>query len=187
MVLKNLWHFTRAYIEHGDSIPLPSYIYIAFTEPRITQCILGKGDIAAHVIGRCVGALVVTKLVADINARNLPVSDAESACLTAILGDDYQDVTHWSSLPGAIQFLNIVFLISDNIIDDSWSPTSDVLDVVQETFCILSQALPAPLNAQMQLDLTDALMVISEGRLNPFLNLASIAKDTHQGPRLFPM
>ena len=148
---------------------MPSYVYIAFTHSSITRRILEKDDIAAHVIRHCVGALVVTKLSADINARTLPVNDAELACLSALLGTSYQDVTHCLSVPGAIQFANMVFLMSDDIIDYSWSPTSDVLYMVQEVFSILSQALPAPLDAEMQLDLTDALMDVSQGRFKPKL------------------
>ena len=163
MVLKNLWHFTRAYIEHGDSFPLPSYIYIAFTHPRVTHCILEKGDFAALVIRHCIGVLVVNKLSTDINSRIGPVSVTELAGLSTILGTDSQDVNHWLSHPGAIQFANMVFLIND-IYDDFWSPISDVLDVVRQTFSILSRALPAQLGEEMWLDLTDTLMDVAQGR-----------------------
>ena len=67
MCLKNLWRLTRAYIASGNLTPLPSYIFIAFTHPEITCRILEKGDISAHVTRRCVGALIVNKLAADIN------------------------------------------------------------------------------------------------------------------------
>ena len=168
MVLKNLWHFTRAYIEHGNSIPLPSYIYIAFAHPRVIHCILEIGDLSALVIRHCVGALVVNKLAADINSRIGPVSDAELAGLSAILGTDNQDVTHLLSHPGTIQFVNMVFLIND--MNDSWSQTSpDVLDVVLQTFGILCQALPAQLDAEMRLDLTATLTDVSQGRFEPIL------------------
>ena len=163
-LLKNLWHFTRMLIEHGNSIPMPSYVYIAFTHQSITRRILEKDDIAARVISCCVGALVVTKLVADINARTLPVNDEELACLSAILSADCQDLTHLLRFPGALQFANMVFFMSDDIVDCSWSPTSDVLDMVQETFSILSQALPAQLDGEMKLNLTDAFMDVSQGR-----------------------
>ena len=131
--LTNLWHFTKAYIKRGNSIPLPSYVYIAFTHPKITRRILEKvekDDIAAHVTRRCVGALVVNKLAADINLRILPVNDAELACLSAILGIDSEDVTLLLSHPGGVQFANMVLLVLLEDIHDppSWIPTSDVLD-----------------------------------------------------------
>ena len=166
--MKNLWHFTRAYIEHGNSIPLPSYVFTTFTNQSITRRILEKGDIATLVTRRCVGALVVRKLAADLNVRTLPVENVELACLSAILGTDNQDVTHLLSHPGAIQFTNLMFLIHD--INDSWGQTSPhVLDMVLQTFRILSQALPAQLDAEMQLDLTDALAEVSRGQFEPIL------------------
>src|ERR1700761_9250225 len=93
LCLKNLWHLTRAYIARGNSTPLPSYIFIAFTHPEITCRILEKGDIASHVTRRCVGALIVNKLAADINSlislrpgTELPDDDADSelGCLSFI-------------------------------------------------------------------------------------------------------
>jgi len=165
MCLKNLWHFTRVYIERGNSIPLPSYIYIAFTHPDINRRIRERYDRAVYVISRCVSALVVNKLAADINARTPPVNDAELACLSAVLGTNSQEVTLFLSHPGAIQFANMLFLASDNIYgSSSWSPTSDVLDMVRQTFDILSTALPAQLDAEMQLDLTDTMMDVSKGQ-----------------------
>jgi hypothetical protein len=51
-------------------------------------------------------------------------------------------------------------VIYDN---DSWSPT--LLDVVQQTFRVLSQCLPvsAELDAEMRLDLTETLIEVSRG------------------------
>jgi hypothetical protein len=167
MFLMNLWHFARAYIEHGNSVPLPSYIFIAFTHPRITHLISGQGgDIAPQVIRHCLGALVVNKLATDIDARTLqdPVNDAELGCLSAILGTDSQDVTRLFSYPGAIQFANMIFLASDDVYRSSWISVPDVLDVVHRTFSIISQALPAQLNTEMHLDLTDTLTDVSKGR-----------------------
>lgn len=122
------------------------------------------GDIVPHVIRRCVGALVVNKLAADINARTLPVNDAELACLSAILDIDNKDVTYLLFPPGAIQFANMMFLVSDNVYDSLWTSTLDVLDIVRETFSIISQALPAQLGAEMQVDLTDSFLDVLKGR-----------------------
>jgi hypothetical protein len=74
MFLKNLWNYTRAYIEHGNSIPLPSYIFIALTHPMATRRIFQGGDTAPLVIYVVLEALVVNKVAADINTRTLPVT-----------------------------------------------------------------------------------------------------------------
>ncbi|KAN0137323.1 hypothetical protein V8E53_004768 [Lactarius tabidus] len=165
MCLRGLWYFERA-LNQINSMYLPSCIYISFINPEVTHHIRSHSDPTVHVIGNCVLALVVNMLAADINARILPVKDAELACLSAILGTDSQDVTRWLSYPGAIQFANIFFLIDDIYDNNSWSPTSDVLDVVLQTFSILSRGLlvPAQLDAEMRLDLTETLLEVSKGR-----------------------
>ncbi|KAF8263552.1 hypothetical protein EI94DRAFT_1740621 [Lactarius quietus] len=162
--LKNLWNFTRKHIERGNSVSLPSYVYIVFTHPGITRCILQKDDFASHVIRRCVGVFVVNKLATDINARIHPVSDAELVCLSSILRTPSRDVTYLLRHSGAIEIVNMVFLMSDAVYGPpSWKPTSDVLDVVQQTFSILSQGLPAQLDAELRLDLIDMMKEVSKG------------------------
>ncbi len=165
--MKNLWHFTREYSERGSSVPLPSYVCIAFTNPEMTRRIREEQDLTVRVIGRCVEALVVNKLAADINSRDVSesVTDDELACLSAILGSKSDDVMLWLDHPGAIEFTNMVFLA----LDDFYSFTletvpSYVLDVVQQTFSALSQALPPELNTMMRLNQTDTLMNVSDGQ-----------------------
>lgn len=167
MCQKSLWDFTRVYIQYRDSVPLPSCIYIIFTHPGITQSILQEADISTHVTRHFLGALVVSKLATDINMCMLPVNDTELACLSTVLETDIQDVTHLLSHPGAIQFANMVFLMLDTVYDPSWNPTLEVLGVVQQTFSILFQALPAQLDADGQLDLTDTLKEVHEGQFEP--------------------
>ena len=167
--MKNLWDFTREYNERGNSVPLPSYVYIAFTNPKMirwSRHIDKQPDLAVHVIGRCVEALVVNKLAADINSRNVQVSNDELACLSTILGIKSDGVMLLLSHPGAIELTNMVFFALVDFYSESTYPREflDVLlDVVQKTFGILSQALPAELNATMR-DQTDALMAVSDGQ-----------------------
>ncbi len=105
--MKNLWHFTREYNESGNSVPLPSYVCIAFTNPETTRRIREQCDLAVRVIGRCVEALVVNKLAADMNSRNVLVSNDELAYLSAILGTESHDVRLCLSQPGTIELLNL--------------------------------------------------------------------------------
>ncbi|KAH9159996.1 hypothetical protein EDB89DRAFT_1006345 [Lactarius sanguifluus] len=162
--MKNLWHFTRGYNERGNSLPLPSYVYIAFTNPEMTRRICEERDLAVHVIGRCVEALVINKLAADINSREFPVSNDELACLSVILGTKSRDVTLLLSCPCAIEFTNMVFLALDDF--DSSTPGTVppyVLDVFQQTSSALSRALPPELNSKMRLNQTDTLMDVPDG------------------------
>ncbi|SRR6266702_3043563 len=165
MCLKSLWNVLRASNEPGNLVPLPSYIYGAFTNSVMTRRIREQSDLAVRVIGRCVGALIVNKLAADINSRNVPVSNDELACLSVILGFKSDDVMLLLSHPGAIEFMNVVSLAWVNI-DSSASASvpSDVPDVFQQTFGILSQALPVELNATIQLNRTDTLMNVADGK-----------------------
>ena len=163
MCLMCLWYFGRVFNQLGKSTPLPSDIYIAFLNPEVIRRIRRHPDRTVRVVGRCVMALIVIQLVADISARTLPVKDAELLCLSAILETTNQDVTQLLGHPGTIQFANMVFLM-DDIYDPSWSPTSNAPDVVGQTFNILAQSLPARLDAEIQLDLRGTLMEVSKGQ-----------------------
>ena len=109
-------------------------------------------------------SLVVNKLAADIISRTLPINDAELACLSAILNTDSQGAIYVLSHPGAIQLARISLLMS-NTIDDAifWNPASNALSVIQQTFSILFQVLPAQFDAELRLDLTDTLMDMAKG------------------------
>lgn len=184
--MKNLWHFTRESNEPGNSEPLPSYICLAFTNPEMTRRIHGESGLAIFVIGRCVGALVVNKLVAGINARDIPVSNLELACLSAILGTKSDTVLLLLRHRGAIELTNLAFLAWANI-DSSGSASvpPDVLHVVHQTFAILSKALPAELNTTMKLDQTDALISVPEGQCELiFRSPGNRLKGAHQGLHL---
>jgi hypothetical protein len=163
--MKNLWRFMRELNEPGNLEPLPSYICLAFTNPEMTRRILGESSsgFAVHAIGRCVQALVVNKLAAEINARNVPASNVELACLTAILGTTSDNVALLLRHQGAIELTNIAFLSWDNI-DSSDSVPSDDLDVLHRTFAILSQALPAELDNKVGLDHKGDLLNAPDGQ-----------------------
>jgi len=118
------------------------------------------------VIGRCVEALVVNKLAANINSRNVPVSNDELACLSAILGTKSDDVMLLLRHSGAIEFTNMVFLSLNNFYSFTREVVSPpyLLDVVQHTSSALSQALPPELNVEMRLNQTDTLMNFFNGQ-----------------------
>ena len=161
MWMNNLWHFVRYCNEPWGSMPL--YVCIAFANPEMTRRIREERDLVVRVIGRCVEALVVNKVVANLNI-NVPTSDNELACLSAILGTERDDVKRLLHNQGTIQFSNMVFLALDDFYSFTLEPVPlYVLDVVQRTFSALSQALPLELNAKMRLNQTDTLMNISNG------------------------
>ena len=110
-------------------------------------------DLPTGVIGRCVQALVINKLTADINAYNVPVSDEDLACLSAILRTASDEVMLWFWQPGAIELGGIVTLVADifNSLVIKEVPL-DVLDVVQDTLDLISQALLAERIVQLKLD-----------------------------------
>ncbi|KAH8981018.1 hypothetical protein EDB92DRAFT_218944 [Lactarius akahatsu] len=165
MCLKNLWHFTRAYVKRGNSIPLPSYICIAITYPEITRRIHEEGDVAAHVLRRCVEALVVNKLATDMNGRTPPVNDAKLVCLSSILDSERRDVRLCLTQPGVLGLVNLAPFVLGPVgclkIDNLPLESRDIL---KQTLGILSHALPARLNAQLQQAQTIALFNISDDR-----------------------
>ncbi|KAI9467265.1 hypothetical protein BJY52DRAFT_1237405 [Lactarius psammicola] len=166
MCLKGLWHFGRAFNQSGKSVPLPSDICIAFSNPKTTPLVREERDFSVRVIGRCAGALVVNKLVADLRVHSgtISASDARLTCLSAILGTKIHDVQPLLSHLGAIEFTNIVFLALDDV--SPFHPDrvpSDVLEVIKQTFSTLTQALPVGPDAEMRLDQTNILMDVSDG------------------------
>ncbi len=178
--MMNLWHFTREHNEPQNSVPLPSYVCTAFTNPEMTRRIREERDSAVHVIGRCVEALVVNKLAADINSRNVPVSNDELACLSTILGTESDDVRLCLGQPGTIELVNLASLALGDVSSlraDQLPP--DTRSVLQQTLAILSQALPAQGNAELLLDQTVALFNVSDdnferiivSRLHGLLNM----------------
>lgn len=165
--MKNLWSFVKDCndSELGNSAPLPSYVCIAFANPELTRRINEECDLAVRVIGRCVGALVVNKLVTDIKSRRIPVSRDELTCLSAVLGTRSDDVKLLLDNSGAIELTNMAFLA----LDDFYTLTLDtvplyVLSVIEETFGFLSRALPPGLSAAMRQIQTDSVMNVSDGQ-----------------------
>jgi hypothetical protein len=166
--LKGLWYFVRAFNQLENLGPLPSSVctafLAAFTNPEMPRSMNRGYDLgydSTGVMARCVEALVVTKLVSDIKSRIVP-SPVELACLSAVLGTKSDDVIILLSRPGAIEFMNMVFLALDTRLDIFKVPY--LLDVVQQTFSALSQALPLDLNFKMPQNQTDTLMNVSCGQ-----------------------
>ena len=170
LCLRGLWSFGQAFNLLG--IDLPSDIYIVFLNSGVTLT-QSHSDATVRVIGHCAISSVVNKLVADINARTLPINDAELACLSVILNTDSQGVIYVLSHPGAIQLARMSLLMGlmSDTIDDAifWNPTSNARSVIQQTFSILFKALPAQLDAEIRLDLTDTLIDVAEGRFELIL------------------
>jgi hypothetical protein len=117
--MKNLWVFTRDYdtLKPSNSVPFPSYICVAFSNSEMARRIWEERDLAVRTIGRCVEALVVDQLAADVeSSKRFVGKDVELACLLAVLGteNDYMELTaqpserdqiHENGFPRVRQFL----------------------------------------------------------------------------------
>jgi hypothetical protein len=175
--MRSLWPFAKRFNESWTSAHLPPYVCISFINPEMTRRIREERGLAVRAMGRCVGALVVSKLSTDIKSRDLQITGDELrlASLSALLGTKSDDVTTLLHCPGAVEFTTMIFLALDNFhsFTDQTAP-SCILDVVQETFVTLSRALPAEWNTAMSLDLTDPLMSVSDGQYCSYPNLVSI-------------
>jgi len=152
MCLNGLWRWGRVLHQLGASQPLPpEFLDLAGLE--ITRHLRIEKDQASRVMGRCVEALVVSNLAARIESRTdstVQVGDEALACLSAILGTENRDLRLWLGRSGAVELANMASLILSEI-DFLFSNTapSDVLDMIQQTFSILSPTLPAELNAEL--------------------------------------
>ena len=162
--MKSLWPFAKRFNEPWTSTHLPLCVCISFINPQMTRRLREERSLAVRAMGRCVGALVVSKLSMDIEPRDhqIPGDELRLACLSAVLGTKSDDVM--ILLCGAVEFRTMVFLALDNFpsFADQTAP-SCTLYVVQETFVTLSRA-PAEWDTVMSLDLPDTLMSVSDGQ-----------------------
>src|SRR6266404_3166646 len=172
--LKNLWEFMRENNERGTSLPLPSYVCVAFTNPAMAHPKSRHSDFTSRVTIHCIRALVVNKLAAVFNSRTDPISDEELACVVTILGLQSSDVELCLRQPGTIELVVMAslafgYLDSEGAID----VPPDARDVLQDTLNIISHSLPAQENVEEQLDhsQTAALADISGGKFERMIVL----------------
>ena len=171
--VKCLWYCAQAYHRPGISKPMPSYFPSMLASPKITHLIGAELDAVSRVVGRCFSALVAMKLVADVKPRiasDFEVSDDEMLCLAAAFDEEgffifegspstsirnelwnFRDSLEFS---GVVELRNVLFLAcvdsSFLIANTEWAPPY-ALDVIQQTFSILSRALPAEINTEHEL------------------------------------
>jgi len=70
-------------------------------------------------------------------------------CLSAVLGTESRDLKLWLGRSGAVELENMLSLIFSEIGPLFSDPVSlDALDMIQQTYCILSRTRPAELNIE---------------------------------------
>ncbi|KAH9030926.1 hypothetical protein EDB85DRAFT_1961674, partial [Lactarius pseudohatsudake] len=122
------------------------------------------------VIGRCVVAVIINKLSADLKSRTIPINDGVLACLSPVLGTEGYDLEFLHHQPGTIALANTISLAFGEVgtlAADAVPP--EVLDVVQQTLTILSLALLAQEKAELQLDQKMSETDDSYGKFGPTL------------------
>jgi hypothetical protein len=164
--MTNLWYFARECNKPGSSA-LPPYVRIAFTNPEMTRRLREECDLAVRVMGRCIQALVVTKLTTDIKSRDGPVSSSDErlVCLSAILGTDSHEVRLCLGQPDTIELVILTSLALGDVSSlraDQLPP--DARSVLQQTFTVLSQTLPYPTHAGLLQDRTTSLANIPDDK-----------------------
>ena len=217
LCLKSLWYCVNAYHQPGASKPLPSYFPTICSKDFI-DFIEAQQDPVSRVVGRCFGALVVIKLVADARYRVSSASeyqvfqlnDDEEDCLTAVLdiniedriymghklldrehrvldrGHQISDRGHQAlrqgvQQPGVVEICNVVLLV----LQELNLPAADkivvppyVLDVIPQTFSIISRAFPAELNTELGLDWVNTQANITpDGQCGFILSIPSPRSD----------
>ena len=186
MCLKSLWYCAKAYHQLGATKPLPSYFPRSTSSKEIHRIIRKEKDPFSRVVGRCFHALVAMKMVTDSRLRSdadVEVSDVEEEYLSPQLDHPMFQYGHLDSVVarfqeqrGTFELVNIIWLAFTDV-QDGFSPTETIprciLNVIPQTFSILSQALPAELNTELGLDRTDTLADIPDGQYELILHLFS--------------
>ena len=173
MCLKSLWYCAEAYHQPGVSKPLPSYFLRVLASDGIVSRICEERDPVSRVVGRCFCALVVIKLVADLRSRtdsDVQIGFDEAYCIKNIL-EIWRDLDFWLEQPGAVELMNVAFLAFDDISSFAADTVpSYVLDVIPETFSIISQSLPTEINTESELDQIDEQTEIPGGQCKLILH-----------------
>ena len=156
MCLRSLWYCAKTYHQLGPSTPLPSYFYVEFATAELSGHIQAEKDPIAYIIGRCFQSLVINKVAAHIKTSTESDDQLRNNALAYLsLGIGCDSLSLWLEHPGAIELLNVVFLAFDDIHTDHTYTTdtipSYVLDVIPQTFRILSQAFPVEINIELGL------------------------------------
>ena len=176
MCLRNLWYCANAYHQPGNSNPLPSYFPSTLASPEIIHLIHVEQDPGSRAMGRCFGALVITKLAADwvqktkklaadsgsrTDSEKVKITDDELTCLSAILGIKSSDVEFCLQRPGAIELASMVSIALGDVGSlDGDALSSGARDVVQKTLAILCQA------AKLTLDQPISQLNFLDGEFN---------------------
>src|SRR6266404_8598950 len=136
--LKNLWDFMRDHNERGISLPLPSYVCVAFTNPAMAHPKSRHSDLTSRVTIHCIRALVVYKLATVVNSRTDPISDEELVCLTTILDIESSDVELCLRRPGTIELVVMASLSFGHLgTEGTVDVPLDAHDVLQHTLDIV--------------------------------------------------
>ena len=158
-----MWEFAREYSERGNSAPFPSYVTVAFTNPEVARRIRKQCNLVVRVMGHCVEALVVNKLTADINSRDISVSTDELTYLSTILRAQSHDLRLCLSQHGTVELVNLASLSFGDVLSfraDKMPPSTRT--VLQKTIAILSETLPAQSNVELPQDQATALTDLSD-------------------------
>ena len=157
--LKNLWRAVRAFIEFENSVPLPSFISVAFADPEMSRRICEQRDPYARSIRLCISALILRKIVTDLNSRADSMRDVELRCISAILNTNRHNVMLWLGHPGAIELAGMLSFALEaiySLVTDVLS--SQALDVVQQTLDFIFEVFPVEGISQQPLDQTISLV-----------------------------
>ena len=164
MSLRALWSCSKAYHQTADPTPdpLPSYLHLlVHASPEITHHLQTEQDPVIHFIGRCFGALIVSKLVNNLPPK-IPVSlvdDAVSPYISTILGDEHREgVLHLPYQLHVINIRNVVSLMEGQI--DALFPAAEMpaglMAMAEQTLTILAERfkmtnprfIPVPVKVQ---------------------------------------
>jgi hypothetical protein len=171
MCLKVLWHSSRAY--HQGSDPLPIYFHRVLASPDITH-LKTEQDPVIRTIGRCVEALVLSKLVNNLQSK-IAVSRDTGVLpqhIWAILGEEHRDAALLPYQLHIINFRDIVSLLSGEIdvLFPAAGTATDMVEIAEQTLTILAERfkwtspLHIPVSTNKRLLLSTIAITTNAGR-----------------------
>jgi hypothetical protein len=144
-----LWYCAKAYQQSDASEPSSAYFFstLGIASPEIIHLLQTEQDPDSRMMGCCISAMVVVRLMANVRSRsdsNSQIGNDELACLSAILGIESDDVKNCLEWPGAVELATIASLALGGFgpFGPYGGSNYSMRDVAIETHAIISQALP---------------------------------------------
>ena len=146
--LKCLWYYAKAYQILDASEQCSAYFFstLGVASPEFIHLFQSEQDRNSRVMGRCMGALAVMKLMAEVRSNSdlrFQIGNDVLACLSTILNTESDDMKYCLECPDAVELATIASLVLGDFGPFGVFGLKQIVEeVVRGTYAILCKAPP---------------------------------------------